>query len=1254
MNSVQRRLQVLGRAARGLLRVVGPRFALVALAFVAPGSETEAQLTLDDVFTDLEDDDPNLSIDYWERSWSSSSWGLANTNDVQTNYSTLTASSSGLWYFWQGRVEDAVEFRSFLEGATLGSSDDSMGDAGGTDGWHVKRSDITWQAWFPGPNAVIGTSGYSMEHQLEDTGPTLKPLIVVHAGKFEADIEAVQYYGAEGPDDAEAIHLGRYLASNGIVFVRWVQGDYIGHVNPPSNPDDTFFSNPSVADYQPLWTLFDFDTESELSTETRVHVQHYGSSSGLSVTDARLDYRFALAQAFIVAGTFTKDVVKHYRANLGGATETQVDQWWGRAKLVYSGGSKWGAAAITAAGADSPWTDSSHPTGHRRAIGVRAGALQAWNLGISTVSGGEDTAFTELSAFNRLETDWLEAETAPDARLVHKNKIFSGWLYDTKNRSVSTASPYYADVYLTGQDEARYSGLLILNDSGTHDDLWALGASEYFWRQHDGMDNSFELDAGEPAWDVRFTREINRGHGSEPDLDVYSVNALARDGSITYVGGLFGINGGVAQNQVAQFDPSGSGTWTRLGSAFNDEVLALAIWGGVLYVGGAFTDDGGDSEVDANFIAKFNSSTQEWEAVSSTEPNGTIRAILAKDNDYLYVGGDFTDVGLSGTLDKYVVKRTSSGWGIMSPSTNGPVHALASGASADVYVGGEFTIGGGPVNITFDRVAKWNETSDTWSALGSGSNKGVTGGFVYALAFAGSDLYVGGDFTDAGGTSVPAPSIAKYDGSSWSALASGTDGTVLALTYHSGTSTLYAGGHFNAALNSSGVRKDGTCRIAKWASSAWDGVKVGANDDVRALISLTSAVGVGGRFTMTGTTVDGTAVAESIRFAASVNTSNGEWMPIQDESDVPRQLDAPVMQSWQLLRRAAEYLIKRENGATPHYLPRIERAAFSIDDASASLRLVVRLDPELIDEEEPKYWRVFAAASDDRDFRRMDGPATSVGPVCRTPGNLPRCFPAEASDGRYYALQFGDEDLGENAVQESVLDGERASGYFDTKSWEDRFFEMKPFEVSPAGTEGDGFWELSFDAPEEWPFVLDADDIGTDDMPILACIVELRVGRPDDDMQDDIAYTEVAFLNDGVDAYPHYDAEFLTEEETPPAGALSNTSASIALVWPSTARRGDFIYIVGSGFSTLRFSGSEYSSSGIDKVTFTVGMESEDVEPDLDLSGTNLLLCGTRIIRCKVPEELTNPSSETAGTITVLFNGASSGPSISFTLAPSP
>ena len=118
-------------------------------------------------------------------------------------------------------------------------------------------------------------------------------------------------------------------------------------------------------------------------------------------------------------------------------------------------------------------------------------------------------------------------------------------------------------------------------------------------------------------------------------------------------------------------------------------------------------------------------------------------------------------------------------------------------------------------------IAKWNGSS--WSALGSGMN-----GDVYALAVSGSNLYAGGYFTTAGG--VAANDIAKWDGSSWSALGSGM-GRLAWCVYALAVSgsDLYAGGGFTTA---GGIAAN---NIAKWDGSSWSALGSGMDSDVYAL-----------------------------------------------------------------------------------------------------------------------------------------------------------------------------------------------------------------------------------------------------------------------------------------------------------------------------------------------------------------------------------------------------------------------------------
>src|SRR6267154_1965822 len=95
------------------------------------------------------------------------------------------------------------------------------------------------------------------------------------------------------------------------------------------------------------------------------------------------------------------------------------------------------------------------------------------------------------------------------------------------------------------------------------------------------------------------------------------------------------------------------------------------------------------------------------------------------------------------------------------PGANANVSAAAADGSGNLYICGAFTVVG---NAPASHIAKWNGSS--WTNLGSG-----TDGSVYALTVSGSNVYAAGSFTTAGGTVVT--NIARWDGKGWTALGSG-------------------------------------------------------------------------------------------------------------------------------------------------------------------------------------------------------------------------------------------------------------------------------------------------------------------------------------------------------------------------------------------------------------------------------------------------------------------------------------------------
>ena len=153
-----------------------------------------------------------------------------------------------------------------------------------------------------------------------------------------------------------------------------------------------------------------------------------------------------------------------------------------------------------------------------------------------------------------------------------------------------------------------------------------------------------------------------------------------------------------------------------------------------------------------------------------------------------------------------------------SPGLNGPVLASTifddgSGSGPALCIGGLFTSAGGTEALG---VATWDGTK--WSALGSGVS-GSGSPFVLDLTVFddgnGPALYAAGSFTSAGG--VAASHIAKWDGSSWSPLGSGTDDWVYALTVFDDGSGNGAGALCRRELHERRRSRDEPHRQVGWA-----------------------------------------------------------------------------------------------------------------------------------------------------------------------------------------------------------------------------------------------------------------------------------------------------------------------------------------------------------------------------------------------------------------------------------------------------
>ncbi len=326
------------------------------------------------------------------------------------------------------------------------------------------------------------------------------------------------------------------------------------------------------------------------------------------------------------------------------------------------------------------------------------------------------------------------------------------------------------------------------------------------------------------------------------------VAAIAVDGSNVYIGGYFVNAGGLsAADYIVKWDGA---NYSALGNngvgngALNGLVDTLVITGGVLYAGGDFTNvsDGGVALNAADYLAKWDGS--HWSAVGSGTGgngslNGTVIALAVSGQD-LYAGGGFIDVDSSGTQlwnADYVARWDGAAWsglgnnGAGNGSLGNYVYALLMDGS-DVIVGGSFTDvhDGASTLQNVDYIARWDGTH--WSALGAGpgGTVGALNATVSVLARIGTEIYVGGMFTDVYDGSIHVPEadyIARWDGAHWSALGGNGAGAgalnhrVTALTAN-GTD-LYVGGYFTGA-NNQGALDATAAYAARWDGLSWSGL----------------------------------------------------------------------------------------------------------------------------------------------------------------------------------------------------------------------------------------------------------------------------------------------------------------------------------------------------------------------------------------------------------------------------------------------
>ncbi|MCK5940824.1 MAG: hypothetical protein KAI24_02545 [Planctomycetes bacterium] len=386
---------------------------------------------------------------------------------------------------------------------------------------------------------------------------------------------------------------------------------------------------------------------------------------------------------------------------------------------------------------------------------------------------------------------------------------------------------------------------------------------------------------------------------AQPFLQGLMSEAVLLQNGDLVVCGAFTHAAAVQVNGVARWDGT---QWQPLGTGLNGPLgprgsAVVQLPNGDVIVGGRFSSAGGGPAAN---LARWNGSN--WSAVSSSGPNNVVESLAVTANGRLIVGGSFQFVG--GILAPYVAAWDGTNWSALGGGLASTVHALAALPSGDVYAGtlhnnlpGPFTLqrfdgnswlpcgsgaavlrrvfaitatangdiycggmfdGYGPYGPDAANVARWRQSSGTWSALGLGGpdaaiqaiataadgslviggsfsalagtptqrvarrdhtgwhplGAGCNGGVLATLVLDNGDVVVGGAF------SSPAPAIARFDGTIWHPFGTGIVGTVRALTRRA-NGNLIAAGQFTSAGGVPAVN------IAEWNGTTWQPLGTG-------------------------------------------------------------------------------------------------------------------------------------------------------------------------------------------------------------------------------------------------------------------------------------------------------------------------------------------------------------------------------------------------------------------------------------------
>lgn len=444
-----------------------------------------------------------------------------------------------------------------------------------------------------------------------------------------------------------------------------------------------------------------------------------------------------------------------------------------------------------------------------------------------------------------------------------------------------------------------------------------------------------------------------------------------------YVAGCFENFAGVASaDYVAKWDGTSWSGLPGISKIVHDAVL----YKGQLIVGGEFTDASGVDAAD--MVAQWNGSS--WVALESSlgtktpqnGPSDFVTSLHVQENgagtndDILLVGGNFSN-GISDGRVGFPIANTvnianwdGSSWGSIdsdsNPYTGGAIYTdlvvrdIAT-IGSDVYLGAYLSSSSNP-SATKKSYAFHKFSSGTWSRPLTGASNISTSSFgqgfgIFTLKASGTDIYLGGNFTNIMGTY--ANYLAKYDTqtNTFSSVGSGEPSfgngvPIRDIAISSGQ--IFVAGSFPEFTGGKGA-------IARWNGTTWQGITKSGAYVVNALYVDENYSGSADRLVIgsTSTNLGGIADADGFVVAAldgtstldSITSSAGSWDSVFTSSSsnyvisLPNGTSSTVLEYFASSSSAA---IQRRNDYGYFVALDTDSATIAVD-AGSSVEVVLRV-----------------------------------------------------------------------------------------------------------------------------------------------------------------------------------------------------------------------------------------------------------------------------------------------------------------------